>query len=193
MQHYFLDASALVKLVCDEPGSKKLKKLMGDAHTKPLTSWVLVAEALGVLKRKWQREKKLDDTARINAVRRLLITIRAVALGVLKREWQHEKKLGDTAYLDAVQELLMKITMDHIHPVDLQTVNGEARLKTYEVQIGDVRGRHPELDAADALQFRAIDEGMLSVHRRPTLVSADKKLLAAADKEGIKTVSVCRG
>jgi len=158
LQHYFLDASALVKLVCDEPGSETLKKLMRGAHTKPLTSWVLIAEALGVLKRKWQREKRLDDTA----------------------------------YLDAVQELLMKIRMDYIHAVDLQTVNGEARLKTYEVQIGDVRGRHPELDAADALQFRAIEEGMLSVQRRPTLVSADKKLLAAAENEGIKTVSVCR-
>ena len=158
MQHYFLDTSALVRLVCDEPGSKALKKLMRGAGAKPLTSWVLIAEALGVLKRKWQCEKKLDDTA----------------------------------YLDAVQELLMNIRMDYIHPVDLQTVSGEARLKTYEVQIGDVRGRHPKLDAADALQFRAIEEGMLSVQRRPTLVSADKKLLAAAEKEGIKTVSVCR-
>ena len=158
LQHYFLDASALAKFVCDEPGSKTLKKLMRSADAKPLTSWVLIAEVLGVLKRKWQREKKLDDTA----------------------------------YLDAVQELLMNIRMDYIHPVDLQIVNGEARLKTYEVQIRDVRDRHPKLDAADALQFRAIEEGMLSVHGRPTLVSADKKLLAAAEKEGIKTVSVCR-
>jgi len=158
LQHYFLDASALVKLVFDEPGSKTLKKLMRGADAKPLTSWVLIAEALGVLKRKWQHEKKLDDTA----------------------------------YLDAVQELLMNTTMDYIHPVDLQILNGEARLKTYEVQIGDVRGRHPELDAADAIQFMAIEEGMLSVHGRPTLVSADKKLLAAAEKEGIRTVSVCR-
>jgi predicted nucleic acid-binding protein len=158
LQHYFLDASALVKLVCDETGSRKLKKLMRDAHAKPLTSWVLIAEVLGVLKRKRWREKKLDDTA----------------------------------YLDAVQELLIKITLDYIHPVDLQIVNGEARLKTYEVQIGDVRDRHPELDAADALQFIAIKEGMLSVHTGPTLVSADKKLMAAAEKEGIKTVSVCR-
>ena len=158
LQHYFLDTSALVRLVCDEPGSKRLKKLMRGADAKPLTSWVLIAEALGVLKRKWQREKKLDDRS----------------------------------YLDAVQELLMNIRMDYIHPVDLQIVNGEARLKTYEVQIGDVRGRHPELDAADALQFTAIKEGMLSVHTGPTLVSADKKLMAAAEKEGIKTVSVCR-
>lgn len=158
MQHYFLDASALVKRVCDEPGSETVKKLMSDAHTKPLTSWVLIAEALGVLKRKWQCEKRLDDTA----------------------------------YMNAVLQLLIYIRMDYIHPVDLQTVNGEARLKTYEVQIMDVRDRHPELDAADALQFRAIEEGMLSVDKRPTLVSADKKLLAAAEKEGIKTVSVCR-
>ena len=157
LQHYFLDTSALVRLVCDEPGSKALKKLMRGAGAKPLTSWVLIAEALGVLKRKWQCEKKLDDTA----------------------------------YLDAVQELLMNITMDYIHPVDLQILNGEARLKTYEVQIGDVRGRYPELDATDALQFIAIEEGMLSPHK-PTLVSADRKLLAAARKEGGKTLSVSR-
>lgn len=157
MQHYFLDASALVKRVCDEPGSETLKKLMTDAHTKPLTSWVLVAEALGVLKRKWQREKRLDDAA----------------------------------YMNAVLELLIYIRMDFIHPVDLEVVNGGAHLKTYEVQIMDVRHRHPELDAADALQFRAIQEGMLSFHK-PTLVSADRKLLAAARKEGIKTLSVSR-
>ena len=158
LQHYFLDASALVKLACDEPGSKKLKKLMRDAPTKPLTSWVLIAEALGVLKRKWQREKTLDDTA----------------------------------YLDAALQLLINIRMDFIHPVDLEIVNGEARLKTYEVQIMDVRGRHPKLDAADALQFRAIEEGMLSASTKPILVSADRKLLAAASKEGIQTLSVSR-
>jgi predicted nucleic acid-binding protein len=158
LQYYFLDASALVKRVCNEPGSGTLKKLMTDSHTKPMTSWVLIGEALGVLKRKWQCEKILDDTA----------------------------------YTNAVLDLLINIQLDYIHPVDLEIANGEARLKTYVVQIMDVRNRHPELDAADALQFRAIGEGMLSVHGRPTLVSADKKLLAAAEKEGIKTVSVCR-
>jgi predicted nucleic acid-binding protein len=157
LQHYFLDASALVKRVCDEPGSETLKKLIRDAHTKPLTSWVLVAEALGVLKRKWQCDKTLDDTA----------------------------------YMNAVLELLINIRMDYIHPIDLEILNGEARLKTYVVQIMHVRNRHPELDAADALQLRAILEDMLSVHE-PTLVSADKKLLAAAKEEGIKTVSVYR-
>ena len=126
-----------------------------------LTSWVLVAEALGVLKRKWQCEKRLDDTA----------------------------------YTDAVQELLINIRMDFIHPVDLQIVDGQARLKTCEVQIADVRAKHPKLDAADALQFRAIQEGILkyfSGRSKPRLVSADKALLAAAKKERIKTVSVCR-
>ena len=157
LQHYFLDTSALIKLVCDEPGSKTLKKLMRGADAKPLTSWVLVAEALGVLKRKWQCEKILDDTA----------------------------------YMNAVLELLIFIRMDYIHPVDLEIVNGEARLKTYVVQIMDVRNRHPELDAADALQFRAIEEGMPS-STKPILVSADKNLLAAAKKEKIETLSVSR-
>ncbi len=157
MQHYFLDASALVKLVCDEPGSKTLKNLMKASKTKPLTSWVLVAEALGVLKRKWQCEKRLDDTA----------------------------------YTDAVQELLIQVRMDYIHPVDTEILNGEARLKTYVVQIMHVRNRHPELDAADALQFRAIEEGMIS-STKPILVSADRKLMAAAKKEEFETLSVSR-
>jgi len=48
---YFFDASAIVKMVVAEPGSRKVMRLLdecGIAHT----SWMLVAEALGVLKRK---------------------------------------------------------------------------------------------------------------------------------------------
>ncbi len=51
MRTYFFDASAIVKMVVDEPGSKKVKLLLDEcliAHT----SWILLAEVLGCLKRK---------------------------------------------------------------------------------------------------------------------------------------------
>jgi len=141
-----------------------VKNLIKEPGSISLTSWVLVAEALAALKKKW--------------------------LG---------KGLGDEDYTGRVQELLILILIllqhNPIRPVDLEVVNGEARLKTYEVDIADVRGRHPSLDAADALQFRAIKEGILGCYAgksKPQLVSADGDLLTAATKDNIPTISVCK-
>jgi predicted nucleic acid-binding protein len=56
---YFFDASALVKLFVDEPDSRKAKMLLSQAgfiHT----SWILLAEALGVMKRKWLKKDLTD-------------------------------------------------------------------------------------------------------------------------------------
>ena len=159
VRNYFLDTTALVKIVCDEPGSGRVRALMQDPGVSLLTSWVLVAEALGVLKRKWQGNE-----------------------------------LCDADYERKVQELFLRVRIGTISAVDVEIVNGEAHLKTYELEFAKVRGRFPFLDAADALQFRAIEEGILKYYAgesRPRLVCADKRLLAAANEEGIDTISVC--
>ena len=51
---FFFDASAIVKILVDEPGSRRIREVYGGT-AQIHTSWVLIAEALGVLKRKWQR------------------------------------------------------------------------------------------------------------------------------------------
>ena len=72
--NYFFDASALVKLVLQEPGSRKASQLKHDAR-RVYTSWILVAEALGVLKRLWLR-KQIDDRGYTKAVYVLLRFLR---------------------------------------------------------------------------------------------------------------------
>jgi predicted nucleic acid-binding protein len=58
---YFLDASAIVRLVLPEPGSTIVRNIDKTVGTSLFTSWVLVAEALGVLKRKWLTRELGDD------------------------------------------------------------------------------------------------------------------------------------
>ena len=50
---YFFDTSALLKLLISEPGSEKAWNLFGQKRLC-YTSWVLLGEALGVLKHKHQ-------------------------------------------------------------------------------------------------------------------------------------------
>ena len=70
--YYYLDASALVKLIVDEPGAKSLRKYFNSTPNACATL-ISFVEALGVLKRKWYC--KWDDPDYHNAVERLLIMI----------------------------------------------------------------------------------------------------------------------
>src|SRR5438874_4492592 len=54
----FLDASAAVKLVVNEVGSDRLRSTFDSAGSFFITNFCLF-EALGVLKRKWIKEKKI--------------------------------------------------------------------------------------------------------------------------------------
>ena len=156
---YFFDASAIVRILLrDEPGAKKVVQIFG-AHAPIHTSWVLLAEALGVFKRKWQQ-------------------------GVL----------GEAQYGPAVYQLFKLIKSGKLHPVDLEVLgDGRPRLRTYDFDVIVVRRSHPELDAADALQFLAIREGVLGRLTGPSrtqLVTADSNLRRAAEAEGIPVVDV---
>ncbi len=51
---YFFDASAIVKLVVQEPGAGRAREIF-ERVAQVYTAWVVVAEALGALKRKWNR------------------------------------------------------------------------------------------------------------------------------------------
>jgi predicted nucleic acid-binding protein len=58
IKFYFLDASILVKLVIDEPGSDKARELLGNGRCQ--TTQYCLYEAYGVIKREW-RKKRIDD------------------------------------------------------------------------------------------------------------------------------------
>jgi len=158
-RNYFLDTSAIVKLLCTEAGSEKLKALKNYPGSNFCTSWVLLSEAFGVLKRKWM-----------------------------------QRELSDAQYEERVRLLFLYISMGYLDPVDVVVADGHPQLVTYEFDISSIRADHPGLDAADALQFKAIQQGLLKYlagESRPRLVSADVELLKAAEVEGIPVVSVC--
>src|SRR5213593_3117081 len=52
---YFFDASALVKVFVQEPGTITVQALF--AERPVYTSWILIAEAMGVLKSKWLKKE----------------------------------------------------------------------------------------------------------------------------------------
>src|SRR5215216_2631925 len=59
----YLDTSALIKLVIDEPETGILDDFLArEIGTRFNTTWLCVAEALGVLKRQWLQELKLCQT-----------------------------------------------------------------------------------------------------------------------------------
>jgi predicted nucleic acid-binding protein len=60
LRPHFLDASALVKLVAPEPGSDGFRKYF-QTNSWFVTSPLCIAEALGVLKRHWQRDTLTDE------------------------------------------------------------------------------------------------------------------------------------
>ena len=155
--NYFFDASAIVKLATAEPGSLKTRQLLVDclfAHT----SWVLIAEALNVLKRK-----------------------------------QLNKDLTSTEYREAVCTLSGYMRGHHLEPIDILVRDGKAQLMTNESDVfGNVQ-RFPELDVADTLQLTAIRDGFLSYglgENRTHLVTADRRLMRAAESIGIPVIMV---
>ncbi len=70
----FFDTSAIVKLLCgEEPGSAEVKRIFDG--TTVFTSWILLAEAMGVLKRKWIK-KEISEEQYAGRVHYLLALIR---------------------------------------------------------------------------------------------------------------------
>ena len=70
--YYYLDASALVKLVVDEPGSESIHNFFNSTPNACVTL-ISFIESLGVLKRKWK--DNWDKPAYHKAVEDLLIMI----------------------------------------------------------------------------------------------------------------------
>ena len=156
---YFFDTSAIVKLFLNEPGSATAYQIF--STSKPIyTSWVLVAEALGVLKRAWL-----------------------------------EKRISDGQYQGDVLMLFAHIREGGLQLIDVGEDYGSVGLATYELELIDAAKKHPDLklDAADALQFAAIDRSFVSTFAGGSeiqVVTADKKLADAFERENRRVVRV---
>lgn len=160
IRFYFFDTSAILRLVFYEPGAKKVREIFRTAGCI-LTSWVLLSEAMGVLK------------------------------GYHRKGILHSDK--GTTYQAALKHLFYLIDIDQLSVVDIDEKDGIPRLRVYSKQMLEMLEKHPELDAADALQLAVTKESFmkhLEGPSKPPLVTADKKLGKAAVEEGMDVILV---
>ena len=123
LQPYYLDASALVKLVVDEPYSDRLRAYI---YT-PECSWrvctsLCFAEAMGVLKRK-QKNDDISQKAYVEGARRLMSMVRENRLEVLKdyfishSDFAYAEKIANEYsidFIDAFQMVSCKSSWDDL-------------------------------------------------------------------------------
>jgi len=91
---YFFDTSAIIKLLVKEPGAPAVREILYNQHNQIYTSWVLLGETLGVLKRKLLHGELSDDLYG-EAVHDLFTLIADKRLGVVDI-----KADGDVAKLE---------------------------------------------------------------------------------------------
>ena len=142
---YFFDASAVIKIFVAEPGSERVNKIMGSID--PIfSSWVILAEVLGVLKRKYLIDKNLSDAEYSQAIDRFFKMIKSRKIRVLDlTEENGEPALstftGDIAtirkqypYLDAADALQIAAMDNSI--LKLLQKNGSTFFVTADNKLG---------------------------------------------------------
>lgn len=165
LKFFFFDASAICRMILlNEPGADKVGAIINDRIiNKIYTSWVVIAETLGVLKRRWSSNdaNSLSEQEYQDAVTKLFRFIKDTTLNCVDMECtndvaslvtyeSHIKKLREKySYLDAADALQLAA----IKKSFLRLPGGKSKTK---------------------------------------LVSADKKLIEAAKSEGISTIPVNR-
>ena len=97
-RNHFFDASAIVKMVVTEPGSRKVMGLLDECGIA-YTSWLLLAEALGCLKRKFL-EGSLTGEAYGQAVCALLAYVNGGDLEPIDVHVEHGKAVLSTHQLE---------------------------------------------------------------------------------------------
>jgi len=102
---YYLDASALVKLLVDEPDSSRIKEYFNKHHLFRMTS-LCFAEALGALKVKYLYRKEITEKGYLNRSHLLTIYLRQ---GQIKLD---EVSLTDPAVFDEVEAIVRTYQID---------------------------------------------------------------------------------
>lgn len=216
IKFFFFDASAIVKLIIDEPGSALANQIRGGTGNSIHTSGLCIAESLRVLKRKFESPKDSVNQRDyefykylLNAhVRDRLHLVDEVRLqersdrfeayetlaGHLSRYKEdfsgRDKRFRDPEYCGYVSEHLLS-TLKVLHYKHKE--GGGAG--DYVSDVVDMCRKHEDIDAIDALQLVAIKRGFLRIFAADSsarLVSADRELLRAARAETIPTIDVGR-
>ncbi len=163
----YLDASALVKLVIDEVNCHPLREFF-NSNTNFFTTWLCLAEALGILKSKWIGNQSKDPATKIGtdkyfeATRRLIIN------------WRTRIELNDLELVDPsiplkVEEMAKKYNLDYSDALQLITIkNGKYSRFVYE-------------------SAPNVYESVL------VFITADKKLATAATSEDIRVWNCTAG
>lgn len=102
---HYLDASALVKLLVDEPGSSRLKEYFDNPNVFRMTS-LCFAEALGVLKAKYLYRGEITEKGYLHRSYLLEVYLKH---GRIKLD---EVSLTDPAMFDEVEVIVKKYQID---------------------------------------------------------------------------------
>jgi predicted nucleic acid-binding protein len=163
----FFDASALVKLYIKKEDNQQLREFYCKG-TNFFTTWLCLAEALGVLKSKWSGKQSKNNSIKIetdeylNAVCSLII------------EWRDRIESDDIKSVDPsvplhVREFAEKYNLDYSDALQLWSIK---------------RGRLSPF----------VDLTKPNVHKSALiLITADKGLAAAAKSEGINVWNCTTG
>ena len=155
---YFLDTTALIKLVKPEPGSEYMRSLVEAGEGFLYTSQLAVVEAAGVLKREW-----LSD---------------------LKRATTHEENL---AVFQRYEKRLRDLYFSHLRGIRVLPSAFDDRGAVWNA-LREIREKRKKVDVIDLLHVYQLLTEKFSTpggQSPPVLVSSDSDLKAYCDSEGI--------
>ncbi len=139
--YYYLDASALIKLVVDEPGSKSIHNYYNSTPNACITL-ISFIESLGVLKRKWKGQWDKPDYHK--AVEDLLIMIYGGKPEV------DNMTLADPATFKNVSKMAKQYNLDFADALQLFAI---------------LKGKYSQFNLGSQTRFVSADKGLVKAAR----------------------------
>jgi predicted nucleic acid-binding protein len=120
----YLDASALVKLYIDEDGSQQLRDYFYSNKANFRTTWLCLAEGLGILKSKWIGNQSKNVATKIETGKYVEATSSLII------EWRKRIESDDLELVDPsvplkVAEMAKKYQLDYSDALQLITIKIE--------------------------------------------------------------------
>ena len=111
----FFDASALVKIYVEEPGSAQVREYFNNEPTKYTTTFCFY-ETLNILKAKWKSQGRISKQEYLNAAFRLIAWFGHTA------EWVRNLEITEASVLKLAQDLASRHDLDMSDALQLITV-----------------------------------------------------------------------
>ena len=163
----YLDASALVKLVIDEDNCQPLREFF-NSNTNFFTTWLCLAEALGVLKSKWVGNQSKDIATKIKTDKYFEST-RHLIIDWRRCIESHDLELVDPSVPLKVERIAKNYNLDYSDALQLVTIKS---------------GKYSGI---------AYESGPNVYESALVLITADKNLASAATAEGIRVWNCTAG